>query len=43
MGAAGAIDCVVKAPSSLRAFLLSFRWSHVRQMDRLSILDSPPD
>ena len=35
-GAAGAIGCVVKAPSTLGTFLRSFRWSHVRQLDRVS-------
>ena len=33
-GTAGAIGCVVKAPS--RTFLRSFRWGHVRQLDRVS-------
>ena len=35
-GTAGAIGCVVKAPSTLGAFLRSFRWGHVRQLDRVS-------
>ena len=35
-GRAGAIGCVVKAPSTLGTFLRSFRWSHVRQLDRVS-------
>ena len=40
-GTAGAIGCVVKAPSTrgtfLRGtFLRSFRWGHVRQLDRVS-------
>ena len=29
-------DCVVKAPSTLGTFLRSFRWGHVRQLDRVS-------
>ena len=33
---AGAIGCVVKVPSPLGAFLRSFRWGHVRQLDRVS-------
>ena len=33
---AGALGCVVKAPSTLGTFLRSFRWSHVRQLDRVS-------
>ena len=32
----GAIGCVVKAPSTLGTFLRSFRWGHVRQLDRVS-------
>ena len=35
-GTAGALDCVVKAPSTLGTFLRSFRWGHVRQLDRVS-------
>ena len=35
-GTAGAIGCVVKAPSTLGIFLRSFRWGHVRQLDRVS-------
>ena len=35
-GTASAIGCVVKAPSTLRTFLRSFRWGHVRQLDRVS-------
>ena len=31
-----AIACVVKAPSTLGTFLRSFRWGHVRQLDRVS-------
>ena len=34
---AGAIGCVVKAPSTLGTFLRSFRWGHVRQLDRVSL------
>ena len=30
------LGCVVKAPSTLGIFLRSFRWGHVRQMDRVS-------
>ena len=32
---ARAICCVVKAPSTLGTFLRSFRWGHVRQLDRV--------
>ena len=35
-GTAGAIGCVVKAPSTLGTFLRSFRRGHVRQLDRVS-------
>ena len=35
-GTAGVIGCVVKAPSTLGSFLRSFRWGHVRQLDRVS-------
>ena len=35
-GTARALGCVVKAPSTLGTFLRSFRWSHVRQLDRVS-------
>ena len=35
-GTAGALGCVVKAPSTLGTFLRSFRWGHVRQLDRVS-------
>ena len=35
-GMAGTIGCVVKAPSTLGTFLRSFRWGHVRQLDRVS-------
>ena len=34
-GTAGAIGGVVKAPSTLGTFLRSFRWGHVRQLDRV--------
>jgi len=30
------LGCVVKAPSTLGTFLRSFRWGHVRQVDRVS-------
>ncbi len=29
------LGCVVKAPSTLGTFLRSFRWGHVRQLDRV--------
>ena len=35
-GTAGILGCVVKAPSTLGTFLRSFRWGHVRQLDRVS-------
>ena len=35
-GTAGILDCRVKAPSTLGTFLRSFRWGHVRQLDRVS-------
>ncbi len=35
-GTARALGCVVKAPSTLGTFLRSFRWGHVRQLDRVS-------
>ena len=35
-GTAGVLGCVVKAPSTLSTFLRSFRWGHVRQLDRVS-------
>ena len=35
-GTAGVLGCVVKAPSTLGIFLRSFRWGHVRQLDRVS-------
>ena len=35
-GTASAVGCVVKAPSTLGTFLRSFRWAHVRQLDRVS-------
>ena len=35
-GTAGVLGCVVKAPSTLGTFLCSFRWGHVRQLDRVS-------
>ena len=33
---AGVLGCAVKAPSTLGTFLRSFRWGHVRQLDRVS-------
>ena len=35
-GTADAIGGAVKAPSTLGTFLRSFRWGHVRQLDRVS-------
>ena len=35
-GTVGVLGCVVKAPSTLGIFLRSFRWGHVRQLDRVS-------
>ena len=35
-GAGRVIGCTVKAPSTLGVFLRSFRWGHVRQLDRVS-------
>ena len=35
-GTASALGCTVKAPSTPGAFLRSFRWGHVRQLDRVS-------
>ena len=35
-GTVGVLGCVVKAPSALGTFLRSFRWGHVRQLDRVS-------
>ena len=35
-GTVGVVGCVVKAPSTLGTFLSSFRWGHVRQLDRVS-------
>ena len=35
-GTASVFGCIVKAPSSLGTFLRSFRWGHVRQLDRVS-------
>ena len=34
-GTARVLGCVVKAPSALGTFLRSFRWGHVRQLDRV--------
>ena len=36
-GTASVIGSTVKAPSTLGAFLRSFRWGHVRQLDRVSL------
>ena len=36
VGTAGVLGCMVKAPSTLGTFLRSFRWGHVRQLDRVS-------
>ena len=35
-GTGSVLGCVVKAPSTLGTFLRSFRWGHVRQLDRVS-------
>ena len=35
-GTVGVLGCVVKAPSTLGTFLRSFRWGHIRQLDRVS-------
>ena len=35
-GTEQALGCAVKAPSTLGTFLRSFRWGHVRQLDRVS-------
>ena len=35
-GTVGVQGCVVKAPSTLGTLLRSFRWGHVRQLDRVS-------
>ena len=35
-GTVGVLGCMVKAPSTLGTFLRSFRWGHVRQLDRVS-------
>ena len=35
-GTASILGCTVKAPSTLGTFLRSFRWGHVRQLDRVS-------
>ena len=35
-GTAGAIGCVISAPSTMGTFLRSFRWRQVRQLDRVS-------
>ena len=35
-GTESVLGCTVKAPSTLGTFLRSFRWGHVRQLDRVS-------
>ena len=35
-GTSSVLGCTVKAPSTLGTFLRSFRWGHVRQLDRVS-------
>ncbi len=35
-GTARVLGCTVKAPSTLGTFLRSFRWGHVRQLDRVT-------
>ena len=35
-GTAGVLGFTAKAPSTLGTFLRSFRWGHVRQLDRVS-------
>ena len=35
-GTGRVLGCPVKAPSTLGTFLCSFRWGHVRQLDRVS-------
>ncbi len=35
-GVGRVLGCVVKAPSTLGTFLRSFRWGHVRQLDRVN-------
>jgi len=35
-GTASVLGCTVKAPSTLGTFLRSFRWGHVRQLDRVT-------
>ena len=35
-GTAQVLGCTVKAPSTLGTYLRSFRWGHVRQLDRVS-------
>ena len=35
-GTARTLGSTVKAPSTLGTFLRSFRWGHVRQLDRVS-------
>ena len=35
-GTGRVLGCAIKAPSTLGTFLCSFRWGHVRQLDRVS-------
>ena len=35
-GTGRVLGCAVKAPSTLGTFVRSFRWGHVRQLDRVS-------
>ena len=35
-GTASVLGCTMKAPSTLGTFLRSFRWGHVRQLDRVT-------
>ena len=41
-GTASVLGCTVKAPSTLGTFLRSFRWGHVRQLDRVSRASCSP-
>ena len=40
-GTARVLGCTVKVPSTLGTFLRSFRWGHVRQLDRVSRAAGP--
>ena len=43
-GTAGALGCVVKAPSTLGTFLRSFRWGYVRQHKSLrNLIEAIPE